>query len=438
MNILERSRMTLIVSDMGNSLTWFVVDRAAVIARSVVPSHTEIRQILAEGKKHGAKAVLFLHFAEIRELEVKLDANMDEEDRHAAVEFAAERSDTEPGTHRFSYLAGSFGDCRTGVLLSRVAVDDVAGAMAKTQHEHMKFLGIANFKQLLLFRHFSDRELKNDVFLFLAENQGALAYPDHDRIVFRSLPFGIPGEDENEEWAQKAERRLTALKGKSVRLYSPDASEELCERIRTMTNAVSFQPEPWDEALNESAIAFLKSGNSMIVPALPPPKPKDPNHPGTVIALLMIAATVISFLYLTTRNESLKTRYKSELAKNSGISARISSEQAKLMQLEQDLSNEQELFRMMLDKQRVSADYLLVVNLLERYSLQYTRITSIEEYRDGISITGESTWQPDLSRFLSHFEGELSRNKFSFHPDELSKDQDGRITFRAHITAGGK
>ncbi len=439
MNILNHGRKTLVITNSGKSAIWIVADRVSVSAQGELPRYSDINVMLSAGKKHGAKDILILRSVEIRELDVKLDPNMDEEDRRSAIEFAAERGDGEQaGTQRFSWLAGTPGGYRCGVLLSRFDADAVMNETERARKGKLSFLGFVNLKHLLLYYHFSKREYHGSVFLFLAENQGGLAYIEQDRIIFRTLPFGSPEPDDNGEWVQKAERRLTVLKGRDVRLYSPEAMPELCEQIRSLTNAASVQDADWEDSLNRSVILFLSSGRKMISPALPPPKPKDPNYPGTVIAFLMIGATVLSFLYLTVRNQTVIAQYRNDLKENREAGARIKSEQNKLNQLEQEFGREQELSRLLKEKQRVSANFLLIVNLLERYSLQYTRITSIEEFRDGISISGESTWQPDLSRFLSHFEGELSRNKLSFYPDGLSKEKDGRILFRAHITSGGK
>ena len=79
------------------------------------------------------------------------------------------------------------------------------------------------------------------------------------------------------------------------------------------------------------------------------------------------------------------------------------------------------------------------MNLLARTPVQlkkYNRITSIEELANGIYFSGESIWQPDLSNFFTLIERELSKYSLTLISDGLSKEENGRIIFRAHVSAG--
>lgn len=126
-----------------------------------------------------------------------------------------------------------------------------------------------------------------------------------------------------------------------------------------------------------------------------------------------------------------------EIEKEKGVIDMVKRERDSLASLEKQLLNQQNIYFVMKRKHRVSPDFLLVVNLLGRYSLQYSRITSVTEKSTGIYMEGESVWQPDLSSFFTHFEGELSKYKLSLFSDGLSKDKDGRIIFRSHVAPSG-
>ncbi len=438
-NLFRKRNKTLIVADEGAGLRGIVVDGAAIGTDNRFAADTALKTILDFGKKQGADSVLFLRASDVREIEVRLGPGLDAEERHSAIEYAAASNlGDHSGNQRVSYLDGTLHDFRSGILISHFDAGEILDAAKTVREAKMKFLGITNFKQLLMAAHFSDSDHHGNAFLFLLENHGFVAIPERRRLAVRNLPFGVPDKAGKEEWEQKIERRLFALKCKSISLYSPEATPELSGEIRRIIEAESVEIENWEEALNTAAVFYFNGGKKLIHPALPPPKPKDPRAPGTVIGLAMFGATLLAMAFLMVRNVCVAGVLKKEIARNEEIAARVKREKSALEKLQKELTSEQELFQIMKRKRRVSKNYLLIVNLLERYPLQYTRITSIEERAGGVYLEGESVWQPDLSKFLAHFQSELNKYRLTLFSDGLSKKKDGGIIFRSHISAGGK
>lgn len=426
----------VIVADDGAGLTGIVADSKQVYATNRFPAAATVETVLDFGRKQGAAQALFLRVSDVRELEVKLGPGLDPEERRSAIEYAAEprSGETEEAT-RISYLEGVLFDFRSGVLVSPFDAGEVAGHAKLAAARKLKFLGMTNFKLLLMAEHFSVPDRRGEVFLFLLGGHGFAAIPEKNRLTVRNLPCGLPeGEGEAEEYFQKLRRRLAALKNREVRLYSPGASPELAAKLGETLETKSIEVEPWENALGAAASFYLRQGRKLIVAAFPPPKPKDPKAPGTVIGLVLIGATAAAMLFLGVRNHITLFRLEQRLTENQAVEKKVKEEEAKLKKLQDELAAAQELNRMFVEKQHVSKNFLTVLNLLGRYKLEYTKIASIEEQNRGVHISGETVWQPDLSRFFSHFEGELAKRGLALFSDGITDRKDNRIEFRAHIS----
>lgn len=437
--ILKRKIKTLVVADDGEGFWAVVADNAGISIDNHFPQKTELKKLLDFGKQQNVQNVLYLQTADVRELEVKLGTDLSEDERRSAIEYAAASSQGDhSGAQRIAYMDGMFHDFRSGILASYFDTEEILSIDALAKSMKMNFLGITNFKQLLLAQHFSDLDHHGDAFLFLLGNHGIAAIPERTKLVIRNLPFGIPEPGTESEWKERVQRRLTTIfRNKRVYLYTPANDERLSETLREISEAECVELMPWEDAVANAAMYFLKSGQQLVHPALPPPKEKDPKAPGTYVACFFVAATLLSLGFLMGRNCLTKYIFQRDIDDNQKIIDTIKAEENALKALEKDLADQQEIFSVLKQKERISRNYILVLNLLARYPLQYSRITSIQEKATGVFIEGESVWQPDLSRFFTHFEGELSNYQLSLFSDGLTKEKDGKIIFRSHVAPIG-
>ncbi len=425
----------VIVADDGVGLAGIVADSKQVYATNRFPASATAETVLNFGRKQGAKQVLFLSVSEVRELDVKLGAGLDPEERRSAIEYAADSHSGEKETsERLSYLTEIASEFRSGVLVSAFDVEEVMGNAKLAAAHKLKFLGMADLKLLLMLEHFSDSARRAEAFLLLFEPLGFAAIPDRNRLTVRNLPFGLPEQEgEGEEYVQKLRRRLSTLKNRAVRLCSPGGSSELVATLSETLETKDMEVEPWENTLGAAAVFYLGQGRKQMVAALPPPKPKDPKASGTVIGLTLFGAAVVMMCFIGVRNHLTLFRLERRLEMNLAIEKKVKEEEAKLKKIQDELASAQELNRMLLQKQRVSKDFLVVLNLLCRYKLEYTKIISIEEQNRGIALSGETVWQPDLSRFFSHFEKELTSRGLALFSDGIIDRKDNRIEFRSHV-----
>lgn len=436
-NIKARGRY-LIVGDEGTALIGIVADGRQVHASNRFTPGSTVENILEFGRKQGAKQALWLKIADVREIEVKLGNDVDADERRSAIEYAAaSHAGAQPGFERVAFLEGKLHDFRSGVLVSQFDAAEVLEAARLSAAYKMKFLGVSNFKQLLLAEHFSNEENHNESFLCLLGSHGFAATPERNRLTVRSLPFGIPVEAGREDWKQKLQRRLAGLKHRNVTLYAPGADPVLAEEIREATGAESVTPADWKDALERAAVFFGDAGRRLISPAIPPPKPKDPKAAGTFIGLALLGSVAFAMLYLWGQNYMGIRTLERRLAENKKIEDTVKAEEAKLKKIQDDITAAQEINRLFVRKKHISREYMLVMNLLSRYPLEYTRINRIEERNTGITIGGETVWQPDLSRFFSHFENELSKRDLTLFSDGLKNLDGGRIEFQSHVARTG-
>ncbi len=438
-NIKVRGRY-LIVGDEGTALIGIVADGRQVHASNRFAPGSTAETVLEFGRKQGAKQALWLKIADVREIEVKLGNDVDADERRSAIEYAAaSNTGAQSGSERVAFLEGKLHDFRSGVLVSQFDAGEVLEAARLSAAYKMKFLGVSNFKQLLLAEHFSNEENHNESFLSLLGSHGFAATPERNRLTVRSLPFGIPVEEaEREEWKQKLQRRLAGLKHRNVTLYAPGADLALADEIREATGAESVTPADWKNALERAAVFFGDAGRRLISPAIPPPKPKDPKAAGTFIGLALLGSVTFAMLYLLGQNCMGIRQLERRLAENKKIEDTVKAEEVRLKKIQDDITAAQEINRLFVQKKHISREYMLVMNLLSRYPLEYTRINRIEERNTGITIGGETVWQPDLSRFFSHFENELSKRDLTLFSDGLKNLDGGRIEFQSHVARPGR
>ncbi len=439
-DFFKRKRKTLIITDDGQQLRCIIAVPNRIIS-SGAPKENDLDSAIAFGKKRKCKSVMLIKTGDVRELDVKPGHDLDEEERKNTIEYAAANNTGDrSGSQKISYLDGMKHDLKSGILISYFDTEKLLETAQKINSAKMEFKGVVNYKQLLMAHHFAEPAKHNDVFLFLIGNHGFAAIPSMNKLQIKNLPFGVPSGENDEEYFAKAERRLSMLPaGKKITLYSPDASKELCSKLQSISNAASVSMTDFNQELEKSILLTLDNKKTSLHPALPPIDPQESKKSGTFIGLLLIAATVASLLYIQHRNDAEINSLKEKIRTNEEKTFMLNSEKNTLEKLENVLKYEQELYQVMIVKEKVSKDFIIFMNLLARTPVQlkkYNRITSIEELANGIYFSGESIWQPDLSNFFTLIERELSKYSLTLISDGLSKEENGRIIFRAHVSAG--
>lgn len=426
-------KRSLMVIDCQTNILAVVVSNNTIFVTQNFDSDVEVASIVQFGKKNGATGVVFMQLSDIRELDIKLSSDLDESERQSAIEYAAESAIGDDSL-RVTYLDKVSNAFKNGIFASWVDTDEIKVFDKLAKANKLKFYGISNLRLAMLAQHFSNSENRHNVLLSLSEKQGFMAIPEQNKLIVRNLSFGTPDFDNIEDWRLKAERRLGLLKGRRVTICSSNPTKEGLEEIKNIANPSAITEAEWSEVLSNTALFAFSGGKNSIKPAQLPPKAKDPKAAGTVIALIMLGMVTLSMGILLGKNIYTKIVLEQRLEEYTKIASSVSAEQSKLKSLESELALERELLQLFKSKHRVSKTFMAVANLLRRYPLQYSRITMIEERSTGIHIAGETLWQPDLSKFLSHFEEELKQYDLRLFPDGLSNDADGKIKFQAHIT----
>ncbi|MGL4854534.1 MAG: hypothetical protein ACRC37_04700, partial [Lentisphaeria bacterium] len=362
-----------------------------------------------------------------------LGSDLDEEERESAIRYASETNfDDHSGKLCFSYINGLLGGIKTGIFASAYELDKVLEFIEEIDKQKMQFLGILNYSQLLIADHFSYAENSGKAFLLLLENSGCIAIKERNKIIIRNLPFGISNSD-SDDWSSKAQRRLSLLSSKEVRVYSEHANDDFTFRLKQLIDASSVEVVNWVNSLCNSAIYFIKDGYKILKLANLPPKAKDPKAQGTILGIGILVVVISVMLIMATKNMVELQKLENIHAKNRSFDQQIKSEENRIKKLTSDISLERELNTLITNDQRLSENFVLIVNLLSRYPLEYTKINSITEQKNGIVIEGETVWQADLSKFFAHFNNRLKRHNLALFSDRLTQRADGKIIFQAHI-----
>ncbi len=423
----------------GSHIIAQICDAQTIYGNTTFPLSKNLNEILSDAKAKGCSNLWVFKLADMREIEVKLGTTLDAEERASAIEYAARAHYGEQAENlAMNCLDGMFHDFHSGILISSFDLNEVTLFATAAQQNGLRFKGLVSLQQLLTATHFSSADSHNHAMLILFENQGFVASYDKSKLIVRNLPFGTPPEILDEDWKEKIARRLALLKHKDVILYAQNEHEALSDYLISTVDANSIRFESINDGILNASLFLNQKGTQLIRPAHLPPKPKDPKAPGTYIALFMTGMTLVSMGFLGIQNHFTKETLTERLTQNEAMEKQVKNEEASLKRTEDATRSEQAIHEILIKSERVNKRLLFVVNLLERYHLQYTKINGISEENKGIVIDGETIWQPDLSGFFAHFSKELEKYKLSLFSEGLTLEKEGRITFKARISEGGK
>ena len=434
----------LLVTDDGENLRADLADGGGL--RPLEGLGSALDAVLNVGRKAGAAAVLFLRLPETPESEVRLESGMDAAAQKLAVEnaalLAAGGENPAPGAARFSWLAALPTDARAADGGTRMdaqvtqfpgAVVDMLADAAKSAG--LGFAGVANLKHWLLAGHFAADGQEN-AFLFLHQNHGLLAARTDGRLMARYLPFGRPAAGEENEWRERARRRLTFLRGRRVSLYAADAGA-LPELVAAAAEAAGVDAGAWDgNAHRRAAAAFLTAraddAPEFLVPAQVPPVERDAGAKGTLIGILLMVLAAAWVAGQGIRNTRTIKKITGGLAAAREDDRKVREAQTRHAAAVKDERQARTIYRLYTQRERLSPQFMTALNLLSRYRMLFSRVTDIREQADGFYFSGETVWQPDLSRFFTHFERVLDGKGMTLVSDNLEKKEERRLIFRAH------
>lgn len=435
------SSKSLLLIYGGERIIAQICDTQTIYGNTTFPLKKDLNEILADAKAHGCNKVYIFKFAEIREIDVKLGGTLDSEERYAAIEYAARSHFGEQAQSlRINCLDGMFHDFHSGVLISTFENDEVNFFATAAERNNLQFKGIISIQQLLLASHYLNLETHDSAILNLFEKNGFVATYDKHKLLVRNLPFGTPPDGIfDTEYEEKIARRLALLKHKDTILYAMHEQKAMADFMISPTldvNTVRFIPI--EDTLANAALSFLQKGHNIIHAAQRPSRIKDPKATGTFIALLMMGMTLLSMIFLSVQNHLTIQKINDRIAVNDALEKKVKLEEGKLKKIEDATLSEQTIHSILNQTERISKNIILVINLLERYNLRYTKIKKIIEDTRGITLEGETLWQPDLSNFFAHFSQELEKYHLLLFSEGLTLDKNGQMSFKASIRKGVK
>ncbi len=397
-----------------------------------------IREILDWGRKNKAGSTIWLMPADIYEIHPDLSEEAEPEEVMQALAYElSSLSGAATDSIRPSVVMTSSKGLYRGGYCSAIPVTKLKELEKECRRAKIKNHGIMSLQQALLLDYLYYQTKENSHILLLLNNCGFLAGMSGTSCSIRNIPFGLPGKNLTEEqWKQKISRRVGNLAGQKLRLYLETLSETTLKSLEELIELESldaFAPKDlWEILPGLSGEATAKQ----LLTATPPPKVKDPRETGTKLCLFMIGASlavmIFQYAQLKATDSGLSKNYKNK--KN--LSDALKSNEKQLADLRNKISYYHVLTNLLKTNHAVSNDFINFIKLLHRYRLKYTKITSICQQSNGIIITGETYWQPDMAGFLSHFEKQLGRHNQALFSEGLSNKEDGRLEFKCRISKG--
>ncbi|MDD5598126.1 MAG: hypothetical protein PHV82_09285 [Victivallaceae bacterium] len=409
-----------------------------ILARNDFIADTPTVDLLSWGKNQDASTVRIMELSDLYDLAVNWEDTLEFEENVEAVNYElSSLSGKNAVDIRPSVIRGnSIDNCKHGFICSGFDLKDIKDTVQVCVARKLFFQGKGSIQQLLLIHHFSNPELQNEVMLFFTRNGTCAAFLEQGKIVIRNMPFGLPDEHGQKQWETRAERRLNGFTGHKICLYLEQAPEGFKEKLENII-ASKVDVRILDEIFPElSSIAVTGNVDKLEILSLAgtPPRVKDPREVGTMICILLIGSTIILLLFQYLALKITKNTLEGTLKHKKDIQHTIKSHEGQIAKSGEQLQKFRQLFSMVKNRQHIDPDFIKVINLLGRYKLKYTKINRIQELDNGIAISGETYWQPDLSRFFAHFEKQLAACDLNLMPEGLEKVDNMRLAFKCKIS----
>lgn len=424
-NTKERSKNMMLVIQTGEHLHVC----AASNAYATLSNPTDL---IRWGKDHRCDAILYCRNADLYSLNVTLPSNADEEEVRAALRYEASSMSNHQTEEISLSLIGKntlptgFHDTIAAVF-PLLELDQMA---ANYRKKGFVWNGMTATQQLLLLYHFSEEATRDTLMLVMMPESSFIASATATGISLRNIPFGSRGVGTHqEEWAARAKRRLGSIEGQPVTLYFETPDECLYDKINQLLKPETLAMQSFEELMP----MLYMTADRRLAPAFPPPPKKDPRSAGTRICILIIMAVLILCSYRWWDTRQALNILSESVARNESVAGQLKRAEAELKRYESEREGLEQIRNMLSGKNHIDPNCKLIINLLCRYKLRYTRINEIIEVsRHEILLTGESYFQEELSRFLIHFEQELRLRGQVLTSEGLDKSQ-GKLSFKCRI-----
>ncbi|MDD5727467.1 MAG: hypothetical protein PHV59_02785 [Victivallales bacterium] len=416
----------------------FLQSSKGILARNDFSVDTPLADLLSWGKNQNAASVKILEFSELYDLNIKWEEELEFEENVEAVNYelsslsGKNAIDIRPAMMRGNSIEG----CKHGLICSVVSLKDVRDTAKACVAAKLAFQGIGSIQQLLLIHHFSNPERKNEVMLLFTHSGAFAASLESKKIVIRNMPFGLPEESNPKQWETRAERRLNAFNGRKICLYLEQTVEGFREKVEKIIAAPAHEcvlDEIFPELARIAAAGQTDSRETFSFAGVPP-RVRDPRETGTMICLLLVGSTVVLLFFQYFALKITQNTLEETLKHKKDIQNTLNSHEKQIGDSREQLLKLQKLYSMVKNRRHIDPDLIKVINLLARYKLKYTKINRIQEQDNGITISGETHWQPDLSKFFAHFEEQLAVCDMTLIPEGLEKIDDARLAFNCKIS----
>jgi hypothetical protein len=436
----NKAKRKLILCMTGRKIYAVLRNRQRVLARNDFPAETELKDILNWGQKQNADSFRVLGLSELYDLAVDWNEELEFEENIEALnyELSSLSGQSSELTRPAMIPENSIRDCKHGVICAGFKSEDIKDMAGKGGGVKLAFKGIGSIQQALLIDHFTNPERRNEVLLFFMYGGAFAAFMENGRIVIRNMPFGLPdGSTSPEQWKTRAERRLSSFKGREICLYLEEKIEGFQEQLAAVIVPEKIRECSLSEVIPElSGIVFSGEANSMGFFSLAgiPPRVKDPREAGTMICLVLIGGTIVLLLFQFLKLKISENALEDTLKQKKDMQQTIKTHESQIEKSKEQLLKFQKLYRIIKSRKHIDPDFIRLINLLGRYKLKYTKINRIQEQSNGVVISGETYWQPDLSKFFAHFERQLTLREMSLMPEGLEKIDDTRLAFKCRIS----
>ena len=436
----NKAKRKLILCMISRKIYAVLRNSQGVLARNDFPAETELKDILNWGKKQNADSFSVLGLSELYDLAIDWSDELEFEENIEALNYElASVSGQNSELIRPAIISkNSIQDCKHGVICSSFALESIKDIANKGVGGKLAFKGIGSIQQALLINHFVYPERRDEILLFFMYGGAFAAFMENGKIILRNMPFGVPdGSISSEQWKTRAERRLNSFKGRKICLYLEEDIEGFKEQLATVVDPEKISERSLSEVMPElSSIVFSGQANSMDFFSLAgiPPRVKDPREVGTMICLVLICGTIVLLLFQFLKLKISENALEDTLKQKKDMQQTIKTHEGQIEKSKEQLRKFQKLYRIIKSRKHIDPDFIKIINLLGRYKLKYTRINKIQEQNNGVVISGETYWQPDLSKFFAHFERQLSLREMSLMPEGLEKIDDTRLAFKCRIS----
>lgn len=411
-----------------------------ILARNEFLPELDLSDIFLWGKKQNATSVRILKLADVYDLEIDWAEDAEFEENVEALNYeVASLSGLNTEDIRPAMLAkNNINDCKHGLFTSTFSLKDIKKTVQQSAHSKLQFQGIASLQQTLIVYHFSRDEYKNDVLLFFMRAGAFAAVLEHGKIMLRNMPFGMPDNSSTEkQWETRAQRRLNSFAGRNIKLYLEQEHDGFKEKLKNVIGTENIS-ECLISDIFPDLVNVISSGEMNINCAFNlagiPPRVKDPREAGTMICLLLIGITSVMLLFQFLQLKITENTLGESLKDKKNMQSTIESQEAQLDSIQKQLAKMKKLYEIIKSRKHINPNFITILNLLSRYPLKYTKIKTIQEQHNGTVITGETYWQPDLSKFFAHFEKQLTKRGLSLMPEGLKKIDEMRLSFKCRIS----